>query len=242
MHWMTFEEATERRFQVRGTPVPQQIELLADVKELSNEIEVPGRFMEMGDIPGPSFQWYAWIGDRPIILEREAKVGEGIPERVFIHTSYLERQDKFGDWSVLRELTELPISIYVTRPSHIVSRSANHDYIVFRPDSSGWNALVYSAASLREAEELLEFLKQDQWNESCFIGSSERDGIWSAIRNHDGEEQILCTYPQRNTALNFACRVSLQLGQGVITVKERSSVSKDQYVVSEGRVISGPGL
>jgi hypothetical protein len=237
MQWLTLEEATNQKLQIRGTPVPQMIELPADLKRLTSEMPIPGRFMAMGDIPSPSYQWYAWIGSRPIILECEASVQADIPGRVFLHTSYLKQQDRSGDWIVLRELGVLPNSIHIARPNYIMSRTINPAYVVFRPDPAGWNGVVYSAASIHEAEELLEFLKQDKSNENCFIGPPEVDGDWSAIQDDNGGEHILCSYPNRNTALSFACSFSARTPTMTLLVKDRSNMNAEQYFVSQGRVI-----
>ncbi len=86
MQWLTFEDANDQRFQVRGTPAPQMIEIAADLQRLSNKIPIPGYYLEEGNVPSPSYQWHAWIGHRPIILECEAKLPGNAPGRVFIHT------------------------------------------------------------------------------------------------------------------------------------------------------------
>ncbi len=220
-----------------GKPAPQIIEIAADLRRLSNEIPIPGHYLEEGDVPSPSYQWYAWIGHRPIILEREAQLPGDVPGRVFIHTTYLEGQDRLGDWTVLRELAELPRSICITRPSHIMSRIARPDSVLFRPDPAGWDAIVYSAASNREAEECLAFLKRDPWNASCFIGPPEPESNWCAIEADNGRERILCFYPVRNAALMFACRVSSQNPTAIIVVKDRDNLWADQYFVSHGKVV-----
>jgi hypothetical protein len=63
--------------------------------------------------------------------------------------SYLERQDRLGDWTVLNDLAVLPSSIRVSRPIFIMSRVLKPQYVVFWTDPAGWNAPVYNAASSR---------------------------------------------------------------------------------------------
>jgi hypothetical protein len=237
MRWLTLDEAIAQGFQVRGSPLPQVIELAADSEKVAAQIPVPPRHLEMGDIPGPSCQWYGLIGERAVILEGERSKHALVPDRIFVHTSYLEPQDTLGDWVVMHEFTELPGAICLTRPLHIMSRNRKREHVVYRPDPAGWNANIYDAASRHEAEELLDFLKQDAWNEGCFVGAPEPEGYWSAMRSDGGGQHVLCTYPHRNAALSFACNESSRTPSAVIVVKDRSSATNEQYVVSGGRVI-----
>jgi hypothetical protein len=66
---------------------------------------------------GPIKQWSGRIGDRLFTVECETK--ERPHDSVMISTGFLPNQDELGDWVVLRELQELPKSIYVTRPCFI---------------------------------------------------------------------------------------------------------------------------
>ncbi len=236
MKWVTLDEAITQKLQVRGTPVPQEIDLPADIKKLPAEIPIPPHFDKAGFIPSPSCQWYALIGDRFLILECEEEPSVSLGKRVFIHTSYLEYQEKSGDWTVLLDLSGLPSSIHVTRPNFIMSRVVKPQYVVFRPDPAGWNAAVYNATSHHEAEELMKFLNQDKANDSCFIGPPEPEGCWSAIQKDNGQEHVLCTYPTRSTAISVACDISSRRPLATLLVKDRLNTSKEQYVVSQGRV------
>ena len=234
MEWLTLEKAIAQNFQVHGSP-PQYLEFPADIKKLSAEIPTIARAEEAGLIPGPSYQWYAQCGDRWLILECEQDP-QSSSTRAFLHTSYLQRQDQFGDWSVLTELSNLPSAISVTRPTFILSRTTMPEWVVFRPDPAGWNSVVYNASSHRDAENLLAFLKNDTYNNNCFIAQPEREGLWSAIRTVEGEEEVLCTYPTRSGALSVACHFSNEKPSELLVVRDRSSASSQQYFVSGGRV------
>lgn len=123
MEWLTLEEATAQNFRVRGSP-PQYLEFPADLKRLPAEIPTAPHFEKSGLIPGPSYQWYGRSGDRLLILECEQEP-QGNEGRAFVHTSYLQRQDQLGDWSVLMELSDLPSAICVNEahfhpePEHV---------------------------------------------------------------------------------------------------------------------------
>lgn len=240
MEWLTLEQAVDQKFQVYGSPEPQCLELPADLGALPVEIPLPGHFVEMGICPAPSHQWYGRIGGRPIIVEREKETVDG-RERVFIYTSYLPTQDEHGDWIVLQELSELPASIFLIRPSFIQSRTLKPHFVVNRPDPAGWNSVVYNASSRSEAENLLEFLKRDAFNQECFVAAPEPVGLWSAIRTEDGRETILCTYSNRSGAISLGCSLSKRPGSGVLVVKDRSNKSPEQYLISGGRVVASSG-
>lgn len=156
-----------QKLEVRGAP-PQCLEFHADLAELASHIPTPAHFEEMGIVPSPAWQWFARIHDRAIILEQEKEIHT--VERVFVHTSYLSKQDQLGDWASLLDFRALPGAIHVTRPRYILSRCSKPEHIVFRPDEMGDNIPVYNASSRRDAEGLLAFLQQDSFNARCFIG------------------------------------------------------------------------
>jgi hypothetical protein len=235
MEWLTLENAIAENFRVHGAP-PQYLEFPADMKRLFAEIPTAPHFEEPGLIPGPSYQWYGRSGDRPLILECEQEPHDN-HGRAFVHTSYLQRQDQMGDWTVLTELSDLPSSICVARPTFILSRSTMPEYVVFRSNPAGWDSVVYNASSRRDAENLLSFLKRDTLNENCFIGQPEPEGLWSAIRTVEGEEEVLCTYPTPSGALSVACRLSDEMPSELLVIKDRSGANPQQYFVSAGRVI-----
>src|SRR5882724_6841083 len=225
MLWLTQDEVIAQGFQVRGSPTPQVVDFPADLENLSAEIPVPPSFEEQGFIPGPSYQWYGRIGNRCVILEREKEELPRVGKRVVVYTSYLEQQDKSGDWTVLFDLSALPSAIFVTRPNFIMSRVVNPEDVVFRPNPSGWNAAVYNASSRSEAEELLKFLKQDRSNGDCFIGPPEPQGLWSAVQEDEGQGRVLCTYPVPSAAISFACDISSRTPSGRLIVKDNSNAN-----------------
>lgn len=235
MEWFTLNEVIAQKFQVRGSP-PQYLEFSANLRHLMEQIPNPPNFEESGFISGPSYQWYGRMNDRPLIVECEKDI-EDNNQSVFIHTSYLPRQDQLGDWSVLGELSDLPSSICITRPKFILSRSTTPKWVVFRPDPAGWNAVIYNASSRHEAQNLLDFLNKDAFNSCCFIGPPEPEGLWSAIRTVKGREEVLCTYPTRSGALSVACRLSSRMPSEFLVVKDRSNASTTQYLVSGGQII-----
>jgi len=235
MDWIKFEELEEEKFEVRGSP-PQYLEFPCDVTGLAAEIPTEAHFEKEGFIQGPTLHWYARAAGRPLIIEHEDSSRREI-QRVFIHTSYLPIQDRSGDWTVLLDLLELPKSIPVMHPTFILSRTTHPKNVVYRPQAAGWNSVIYYASSLTEAEQLLAFLTRDSFNEACFIGPPEPEGLWSATRNEDSQEKILCTYLTRNAALSFACTLSLQDSSKPLLVKDRSHNSSDQYFVSGGKVV-----
>lgn len=236
MEWLTLEKAIAQNFRVHGSP-PQYLEFPADLKRLSAEIPITGHFEEAGLIPGPSYQWYARSGHRSLILECEQDP-QADYERIFLHTTYLQCQDDLGDWTVLNELSDMPSSIWVTRPTFILSRSTTPDWMVFRSHPAGWNSVVYNASSHRDAENLLAFLQRDSYNDNCFIGHPEPQGRWCAIRTVEGKEEVLCTYPTSSAALSVACEFSRDTPSELLLVEDRSSANPEQYFVSCGRVIN----
>lgn len=236
MEWLTFNEALARKLTIRGSP-PQYLEFPADLTGLAVEIPTRPEFQDAGAIAGPSYQWYARVGDRPLIIEREKEIQDK-NERIFVHTSYLQCQDRFGDWSVLLELSDLPKSIYTMRPNFVLSRNLTPSWVVFRPNPAGWSSVIYNASSRLDAEELLKFLKKDRFNEGCFIGPPEPEGLWSAIQTDEGHETVLCTYPTRSGALSVACNLSMKTPASLLLVKDRSHANPQQYFISGGRILN----
>ena len=80
MRWLTFDQSIAQGIKVCGNP-PQYLEFPVDGNALTGEIPAEAHFEKEGIAPGPSFQWYAWIGERPLIIER---VTPDSHDRVFV--------------------------------------------------------------------------------------------------------------------------------------------------------------
>jgi hypothetical protein len=152
-----------------------------------------------------------------------------------IRTGFLQSQDKAGDWIVLLELQELPKSIVVRRPFFIESRTVSPNWVLYRLDSRGWKTAIYAATSEDDAERLLAFIKQDEWNQACFVGKPEPPGKWVTVQ---GGRVILGTCRGLNEALRFACEWSLRYDAAEILVKDVSGKSEQVFEVSRGRVLN----
>lgn len=235
MEWFTLGQAISENLRVWGSP-PQLLDFPADIGRLSAQIPTSPHFEEVGITPGPVYQWFGRIGGRAFILEKEREP-QTKDERVFVHTSYLQSQDERGDWTVLFELSDFPASIHLMRPNFIQSRNLTPAWVLLRPNPAGWNNIVYNAGSRGEAEDFLEFLQRDSFNESCFIDRPEPEGLWSVLRTRNGHEEVLSTYPTCSGALSVACNLSLQFPSETLVVMDRSKTRSMQYFISGGRVI-----
>jgi hypothetical protein len=234
MEWFTYADGLRIAPSLVGTCAPQIISVMADVSALTKDIPTqPELIPSDNGPPGPTQQWCGRIDDRLITIECEAN--NSVEERgILIRTGFLKRQDELGDWSAILDLQELPTSIHITRPLFIESRNVGPDCAVYRAHTQGWNTLLYRAASRTEAEDLLTFLRQDRWNEGCFIGEPEPPGKWATIQ---GDEVILGGGSELNSALRFACEWSLRYAPVVLLVKDVSGINNDVHVVSQGRVL-----
>lgn len=217
--------------QLNAQYTSQTITVFAETGTLVSEIPTqPIIIQPEHGSPSPTHQWYGILGERLITIESEAT---GAPHNsVVIHTIFLKNQDMFGDWIVLRELQELPKAIYIKRPLFIESRVLRPKCAVYRPDPQGWKTAIYAAASQMDAEELLKFIKQDTWNETCFVGEPASPGKWVIVQ---GQSVILGTGSGLNEALKFACEWSLRYAPEKIIVKDISGTTKDVYVVFQGK-------
>jgi hypothetical protein len=219
-----------------GKLVPQVISVMADVQALVRDIPTPPETIppEYGP-PGPVQQWSGRVGHRLFTVECEAR--DSPHESVLIRTGFLQTQDELGDWVALLELQQLPTSVFITRPLFVESRNVHPKCVVYRPDARGWNTAVYKAASETEAEKLLAFMKQDAWNEKCFVGEPPPPGKWVIVQ---GERVLVGKGSELNEALMFACEWSLRYGSTELLVKDSTGTSKEVYVVSQGRVLQPP--
>jgi hypothetical protein len=233
VEWLCYRDALRLMpVEKLGAIAPQAIAVVANVLELANDIPIPPEIIPTEDGPPcPVRQWVGRIGDRFFTVECEAKVSPH--DSALLRTGYLPSQDQRGDWSVLLEFQPLPKSLYIKRPLFIESRNSNPKYVVYRPHPQGWQTTVYKAESAADAESLLAFMKQDAWNDGCFVGEPSPKGNWAMVQ---GEGHSMGTSPELNDALRFACEWSLRYGTEVL-VKDLSGARKEAFVIRQGRVL-----
>jgi hypothetical protein len=246
MNWFTGSDAMTPI--ERPSTEPQFISVVADVPQLYMEVpNSPRLILPSEGPPSPVHQWYGRIGNRWIVLECEVNLPVSAvtdittePGSVLIYTHFPEQEKKDGDWTSLTELVGLPSSVFVTRPLSIASRCTNPNLVVYRPNARGWKDTIYYTDSCREADNLLAFLKQDNWNESCFIGEPEPGGEWGIVQDEGmGRELILGAYPELNSTLKVACKMSLRfVPSTILTVKDLTGSHLGlRYQITQGRVI-----
>lgn len=122
----------------------------------------------------------------------------------------------------------------MTRPLFVESRNTPVSCVVYRPDPQGWSVPIYQAKSRSEAEGLLAFLKQDSWNEACYVGDPEPPGDWIMVQ---GENIVLGNGRGLNWQLKSACEASLRYGGKTIKVRDSSGSNNQEYLISQGRVL-----
>lgn len=69
MLWLTLDEVNAQNFQVRGSPTPQEIVFPADLDKLKAQIPLDRTLRTRDLYRVHRYQWFAWIGRRPLILE-----------------------------------------------------------------------------------------------------------------------------------------------------------------------------
>jgi hypothetical protein len=134
---------------------------------------------------------------------------------------------------VLLDLEGLPSSIKVRRPFYIESRTSKPACILYRRNLQCWNAPVYRSPSHADAEELLNYLRHDPWNDSCFIGEPEPLGTW--VTNQEGDI-ILGSGSELWQALSYACDLSSRYHEVIYYVEDVSKRTHKVYTVRRGRV------
>jgi len=177
MRWLTLEEAHELASHTRAAP--QAISFAADVAKLSAEIPFPPERIgtDQGP-PSPLHRWYGCIQDRVFSVDAQAEQSFD-QTSVLIWTPFVEPHGVVDDWTVLLELRALPKWIYSSRPLFIDSRNQHPVCVVYRPCVTVGNSVLYKAASRGDAERLMDYLRLDDWNRSCFIGDPEPSTVSS---------------------------------------------------------------
>ena len=205
---------------------PQTLIFWLDSDDRWDEIPVAPRVLS----DSKTQEWIGLIGERPVVIQRDTlhKRCATVLTRFTNHAA---------DWEVLRELEGLPAFIRLHRPRFIESRTQSIDHVVYRPDPRGWLSAIYRADSKSEAEALLQFLRQDEWNQDCVIGDGVPEGTWTiARREKNGERDIGC-YTNIESALSFASSQSLREPDSTFAVKNIAAIaSSSELRVARGRV------
>jgi hypothetical protein len=221
----------------------QLLSFAADWAMLSQEIPVSPRMVVPSEGPPVSvYQWYCQNETRSLMLEIEERHRSDEREAVVIYTPFADALDTRGDWTVVVELGDLPRSVFITRPLYIQSRAPKADAGVYRPHPSGWNDSVYVASSYTEAADLLSYLRQDEWNDQCFVGPPEPAGPWEIVRRVVEKEERVGVYPGLGSALKVACQMSLNVDRASLAVRQLSrTAGARKYCVESGRVLPAGG-
>lgn len=197
MNWLTLNDA-KVRFRNSGL-IPQTISVGADVSKLYEEIPLPPELGPREDgVPSPVHRWYAVIQERLVEIECQVTFQRYERPEVILYTPFSEKRDQRGDWTVLCDLEELPPSIHLTRPSFIENRVASPTYVLYRPDPRGWAEAIYRTDCRAESEALLNYLVQDTYNASCFIGEPEVPGEWGIVQLALTKEQVRSVHIHKN--------------------------------------------
>jgi hypothetical protein len=237
MKWLSASDVGKLEL---GSQEPQTLLLFCGHGDLAACLPVAPRLVWANEGSAtPTKQWVALINDRPVVIEQDPFVHFEGRHVVVVLTPYVDSAAE-AEWSPLRDLSVLPEPIHPTRPLFIQSRSTSRDHVVCRPNPRGWSDAVYRAASRAEAEDLLEYLHRDPWNRPCFIGSVEHTGLWTVVGTGGRESRILGCYPDVDSALRLASRISDDNPDDVVVVKDASAEgSRNEYRISHGRLEGG---
>jgi hypothetical protein len=220
MKWLTPSEAEKLLNGCRSEA--QTLILSCDVDDLSSKLSATPRSLSTDEgNPWPANEWVGLIDERPVLVHQELPHEKYAPPAVTVLTPFPKTHHGVGEWSILHELKALPRPIRSTRPLFIQSHIASDDHVVCRPNVWGWHDAIYRAASDTEAKDLLHFLREsDSWNERCFVAKRPGAGEWT-IHRQGRREQILGVYPDVDSALRLACKLSADSPDDVLVVKDR---------------------
>jgi hypothetical protein len=187
---------------------------------------------------------YGLLGDRPLVIQSGHRLDQDPPPPVKVLMPYLHRAGcELGDATVFRDLQDLPPPIRPSRPLFIQSHAAPGGPAVLRHNDRGFDDVVYQAESWREADQLLDFLRAlDSWNQTCFVADTEPRGQWIIIAaSRDGPRIVGC-YPDANSSLSAACRMSDRAADQEFIVKDESAQPpmSHEYHIAHGRVRRTP--
>jgi hypothetical protein len=234
MDWLSYTDAERLAGDLIGFRQSQVLQIYANIQSVPSDIPTqPAIIPPSKGPPSTMREWYGRVGDRVFAIEAEADVN--MWNCVKIYTHFLQSQDILGDWTVLQDLQGLPTSFFASRPLYVESRVAKPNSVVYRLAPQGWSTPIYNAKSLEEAESLLAFMKADEWNATCFVGSPAPAGAWSVMQ---GEEAVSGPSHELHVVLQFGCEWSLRYPSVKVTVRDISGKNTDVFVVSQGMVVN----
>lgn len=232
MEWVERDFANSR---VTGLTVTiQGIVLPVDADAFASSIPLPPRLLTTKDgFPFPTNEWNGVIGGRIILAQMVAAENE-----LTIYTPYSSGET--ADWTVIKDLQELPASVNVARPIFIQSRYEKADSAVYRRDPRGWLKPVYYASEGTEATALLEFLSRDGKNEDCIVEATLPRGKWEIMGWSTTGPERLGMYPDLHTSLASAAHHSKDIKYSEVVVENLdASPPSKVFVLREGRVVDG---
>lgn len=185
------------------------------------------------DLPGVERRWYTFIGERPVVLMRQEPTSYIEVDTVSVWTPY---RDEPLDWKILYELQGLADFIDVNKVQLITSRSKCLDHVVYRPHWRGWNDAIYRAASRTEANELVEYLRHDAFNESCFVAQEPSNEMWTVAEIVNGKEVGRASHPLERGAIKIACGMSFKSPTSTFVVEDVPETRR--YLAVGGKVVS----
>ncbi len=237
MKWLNPSEA-ERAIRTHEGE-PQTFVFYCDRGDLKRKLEVEPRIVSTDEeVASAVYEWTGFIGDRPVVVQQELDQNYGLKHSVTVLTPFVDAERRLEEWTAIVELQELPLPIRPSRPLYIQSHADSSDHIVYRPDDKGWSDMIYRAASEPEARRLLEYLlDSDPWNKNCFVSNSELPGEWTIVHNGEKNGRIVGVYPDADSAVRVALRLSEQSLDDVLIVKNRlAEIKSAKYRIACGRV------
>lgn len=233
MELMTLDEFKDTT-EAKTVNLPQYLCLAADLHKLHQVMPLPPVLDDDSySQPIPKHQWFGRVGTQMVIIECVAnyQASKRYDGSLFIITPPIDGPD----WTILFPLQGLPSFIFPTRPYRICSKNDNPKAVVCRPDPHGWEDEVYFSPTWNEAEDLLAYLRQDDFNRDCYVGDFEPPGTWEAM-TADRKEVLAC-YSDKNSTLRVACEMSLQKRCDIVVVDALDRVSGRQYRIRNGFVV-----
>jgi hypothetical protein len=237
MKWLTHEQAQEFGHSRTEWPRPQVLGLPVDAQRIADDIPIPPIIVPTSDgPPSITWRWLALFEHRLIVIDI-AVHKSALDNTAYCQTHFFPTQDARGDWSVLLELQALPATFDILFPTYIESRMVGSQHIVYRPDFRGIEIPIYNGSSLSDALGLVEYLRRDGRNCSCFVSGPHPDAGWKITDDagscHGGIGPL-------NSQLMQACELSLKYpGKELIVLADLRGIG-DVYRIVNGRVVAKP--